>query len=153
MKGSRRFSNNNRKNNSHQHIEYSNASGKTNGTIHTNTTYLNENVPSTNQCIDDITSDSTHKFRKKECDRMQNGNMNENRSIGERNGIEKPSSVTINSNNIEQSNSVIPQVVINDGEEEDEVFEDKKLPCINKKGNNFGLSLHLNTLFALITTK
>ena len=141
MKGSRTFSNNNRKNDSHQNIEHSNVSGKSNGTIHTNTTYLNENVRSTNQCIDGITSDSSHKFRKKECDRMQNGKMNENHSIGERNGIEKAFNVTINSNNIEQKNSVIPQVVINDGEEEDEVFEDKKLPCINKKGNYVGLLL------------
>ena len=79
---------------------------------------------------------------------MQNGNMNENRSNGERNGIGKPYNVTINSNNIEQNNSVIPQVVINDGEEEDEVFEDKKLPCINKKGNYVGLLLYLNTPYA-----
>ena len=76
--------------------------------------------------------------------------MKENRSIRERNGIEKPSSVTINSNNIEKSNSVIPQVVINDGEEEDEVFEDKKLPCIIKKGNYVGLFLHFNKLFAFL---
>ena len=147
MKGNEPFSNNNRKNDAHPNIEFSRSSAQTNGTNHTNSTYLNENYEATNQTIDGINSVSCHKRSNRKGYLMHNGDLSKNRSGEEKNFIEKSSNVNINSNNIEKRKSVIPQVVINDGEEEDEVFENKTLTCMKKKGQYICINFDIRSLF------
>ena len=132
MKNNGQICNNNGNDDSHKNIEYSRA--KPNGTIHTTSTYLNENYQTKSNGLNGSKVESSQNEGDYKSDLMPNGTLHKNHLSEERNDIEKQSNVKINSSKIDQKNSVIPQVIINDGNDGREAEDNKTLKDTNGKG-------------------